>query len=362
LLADRGKISNRQAIALLLAALVSPSLRFIPSYTSKYARFAAWVAPAFAAIFMFILVSILAQFFQKYKEASLMDVIYKITGGFIGRILVNCYCLWFLLLASLYTRYYAEGIVSSIMPNTSLGLFIGFMLLTVTLALHMGLVTFTRVAEILFPIFLVVYMIVSIFLFPSIKIEHILPVSYIDTLPILHASMGILSIWGYMVCIYFLGDRINNKENLKKEGFRNVFLQMIRIIILLLVVVGTIGPNVSSRSSLPFFLAAKYVSVFGVLERVESIVMSVWILSDFILITFFSYLVLAALKSICKLQDIKNLIHPLMILILFLSLYLANAKFELLNLSSYFIVPLDLIFEFLIPLLLMVLGKVRKIL
>ena len=56
----------------------------------------------------------------------------------------------------------------------------------------------------------------------------------------------------------------------------------------------------------------------------------------------------------------KGLVSIYMISIYFLALYIANAVFELERLSSYIIIPGDFILGFIIPVIMLAIGKIRK--
>lgn len=134
----------RQAVLLFLMTTLSPAIRLFPQYTAKMAGKAGCLSPVVAIIPVIALVYIINSFFKKYKEGNLSDVFYKVLGNFLGRILTFLYLLWMLLLLALYVRYYAERILSSILPHTSISFLIISMLLMVFITVRIGLGKVTK--------------------------------------------------------------------------------------------------------------------------------------------------------------------------------------------------------------------------
>ena len=119
------------------------------------------------------------------------------------------------------------------------------------------------------------------------------------------APTGIVAYFSFM---FIFGDRINNKENINKIGFKMVLFLLITQVVIIASIISTFSYRIAQRTQLPFLAAVKQISVFNLLEKVESIVVSVWVLSDFIIICFFIICILSMLKSFFRLSDPKPLI------------------------------------------------------
>ncbi|WHH57829.1 GerAB/ArcD/ProY family transporter [Petroclostridium sp. X23] len=360
MLADREKISLRQAALLFLTLAYSPAVRFIPLYVANRAKQASWLAPCLASIFFVILVYILHRFFKQHKNHSLMDVIYSVLGLGIGRVVVIIYMIWITLLLALNVRYYGEKIVSSILPNTVISVFLIIMLGLLAYVLRSGLVVIARMNEIIFYLITISTLLMIFFLLPVIKVNDITPVSYKDIYPLFEASIGVTGIWVYFFFLFFLGNKINNKEKIKNIGIQTLMFLLIANIATIIATVGTLGYSVTGRIPLPFLTAVKQISVFDIFEKVESIVVMIWIASDFILFSVFTYCVLLMIKSVFRLSEYKVFINIYMVFIYFLAMYICNSVFELQSFAENVVVYVNIFLGVFIPIVILIIGEIRK--
>lgn len=361
MLQSKDKISLRQALLMCIVLEFSPAVRLIPGFTAKAAKQAAWISGILSIIPALLMIFFLNMFILKknYKESDIMDIIKDIMGNIFGRIIIAVYFLWFMLLLATYTRFFAERIVSSIMPNTSIHIFTISMLIMVAIVLNSGITVLARMNEII--IIIVVFTIYVLFLFglPLIKIEKITPVYFTDILPALSGSAAFWFIYGYLIIFFFFGSHINDKEKIIKLGIRKaIFLQFTNTL-LIIFTVGTLGWSLTARVPRSFFAFVKLISVFGVVERLESALVIVWILSDFMIISVISYAALSLIKDFFNLSDYKPLIIPLGTLVYFLALLLASNEFELESFAGYSL-NIGLFMEYAIPLLMVIVGKLRR--
>ncbi len=360
ILASKGKISTRQAMIILALMTLSPEIRLFPQFTAKIAGKAGWLAPVVAIVPLILLVILTQKMFKTYKEASLSDVFYKILGNTIGRIVVSLYLIWMLVLLALYIRYYAERILSSMLPHTSILFLIISMLIMVFIAARYGLTPIARAIEMFFLLFVVILIFTFVLVIPNVTYRNIMNVSYLDIWPVIKSSHIILSIWGYYIFIFFLGDKINDKENIKKIGLKGLMFKFVFCILLLITTIGTLSATLASHISLPFFMMVKNISIWGTIERLESILLSVWIVSDFVIITMFTCISIAIIKSIFVLSDTKALVGPVVLLGGVGALFLFNNRYDLESFSKFIAIPTNIVFAFIIPIFTFIVGKIRK--
>ena len=196
---------------------------------------------------------------------------------------------------------------------------------------------------------------------PYVKPQFLMPVSYRSILPVFEASLGTVGILVYFSFLFIISDRINNKEVMKKVGIQASLFLLVAITTLLVITLGTFNYSIVQRTQLPFLIAVKQISLFNVLEKIESVVVAFWILTDFVLISFFIICALRIIQSLFSLQETTRLINIYIIFIFILSMYIANSAFEMQKLSEIFFIPGNILFGFVVPLVQFVIGKIRKI-
>jgi spore germination protein KB len=354
------KISFRQALFLYFIMVFSPAVRFFPSQTARMAKQAGWLAPVVSFAFLALLVFIFHSFFKSGRYRSYMDVIYGITGKFAGSAILTLNILWLTMLLALYVRYYANRISLVFPPTTRISFFIIVMLALITFVLRYGIVVVARMNEVIFLLILISFGVIFLFSIPQLHVENLTPLSYLDIVPVIKASYYITGVWVYFITIFFFGDKINDKEKIKRSGMYGALFLMINSIMLLILVLGIVKHSIAERSPLPFFLAIKNINIFGFLERIEALSVTQWILSDFIIITVFAYVVLSMLKYLLRLSGTKSFVGVLMLFTYIFSLYIAGSHFELEEFSSAVAIHGNNILLFLLPVFLFLIGKIRK--
>lgn len=360
MLSHQEKISFKQAVILLITLLYSPAIRFFPIQAATEAKQAGWLTPLVSFAFLLLLVLIFHGFYKKHKDASYMDIICKITGKYLGSIILLAYLAWLTMLLALYIRYYAIRINTAIAPSSDISFFIIVMLVLVAVVLRYGLVVFARMGEIIALILLIGFILLFAFSTKNISIDNLTPISQLDILPVIKGSYYLTGLWAYFVVIFFFSDKIKDKESIKNDGIKGaVFLAVMHILIAVMTI-GSLGYSVNARSNLPFYIAVKNITIFRALDRIEALSVTQWIIADFILIIVFFYSILCIIKYLFKLSSEKSLIGILTILVYILSLYIVKNQFELQEFSNTVVIHLNMLFGFIIPVLLLAAGKIRK--
>ena len=360
MLADNKKISIRQAVFLFLTIVFSPAVRLVPSYGAEEAEQAAWLTPIPAMALFALLALVWHSICKKYANNTLMDIYCDIAGKVPGIILSVFHFIWLTLLTALYVRYSSIRLVVSVYPNISLNIFSVSLLAVIGYTLRYGLTTLARLGEIVQLMLAGMLTVVVLLMLPNFKPDFLMPITYRDIFPVLKGSVGIIWLVAYFSFLFVLGDRINNKEAVRKTGIQTAFFFLIVFTALFVITVLSFSSSVVSRTQLPFLIAVKEISLFNTLEKIESIIVAMWVASDFVLISTFTLCALNILKWLFKFTDTKPLISIYLILLYILSSYLVRNLFELRKLSNILFLPGNILFGFVFPVLMFLLGKIRK--
>ena len=360
MLASPDKISVRQAVILFLTIVASPAIQILPRLIAETVGRAGWLAPLFSVPSFLCLVFIMQALFKKEKEANLSELFRKVFGNIPGKGVLVLYLIWLMILLGLYVRYFTERFLSSLLPDTSPAFFSITILAVVFYAVRGGIVNLARTVEFLFFIFTASF--ISLFLLSTanVKVINLLPVSHYDILPLMKTAYPFLAIWGYFTLIFFFGDKINDKENIRKFGLQGTVYLLLINIMLLIQTIGVYGHTLIQRLPLPYFVAIKSISLLQTIERIESIAMAFWVFVDFTIISVFLYLVISIIKSLFSLSEAKNMTSPIALFAFFFSFYIGKDRLELEHFSYYIAIPVNILLCMVMPVLLLVVGKIRK--
>ncbi|MFA6808141.1 MAG: endospore germination permease [Eubacteriales bacterium] len=360
MLDGRDKISIRQAMLILLIMAFTPAVRVIPSFTTLKAMQAGWLCGIVGTIpFVFVLI-MFGYIYRTYKKRSLMEITVDVLGKYLGYIVIVLFFLWVVLLNGLYLRFYGERLLDSAYPNVDIKTFIIILLILINIVIRSGLSVIARMNEVIIAIIVIMFISLCILMVPEIGIYKLYPLSQNNVIPVLEGSLGVLAIEGYIIIVLVFSDQINNMEKLIKTGLKTVAFMSVTITILLVSTIGTTGCTLASKAPLPFLLAVKEISIYGVLDRLEAFVIATWIISDFVLISIFTYCGLKILSFLFHISEWKQYINIYIIFIYLFSLYISNEVFELQALSDLCFIYVNSFIEVVIPLVIFLTAIIRK--
>ncbi|MPM36183.1 hypothetical protein SDC9_82778 [bioreactor metagenome] len=157
-----------------------------------------------------------------------------------------------------------------------------------------------------------------------------------------------------------MGDQIKDKNQIKKQSKHHILYLLVMCLLMMFFVIGSLGYTVAQRMPLPFFSATKMISFIETLDRLEPILLTTWVISDFIIITMFAFISMHIIKSLFAVSETKYFSSPLILLGYFGSQYLTSSRFETELFSNSVVLHLNIVFCFIIPAVILAIGKLRK--
>ncbi len=354
------KISLRQAMLLFLFPMISATIALVPSLANESAKQAAWISPFISIILFGLFLFVLQSFYKKYKEVSLIDIFGDIIGKIFGKIVFILYFAWITINCASYFRFFTERLTMSTFSNTNTWVLIVALIILSSFILRGGLEVLARLNEVLFTIVFLFLIIVFILIFPQFKIANYFPLTYKDALPVLCGNVSIIATWAFFIVILMFSDKITNMDKIKKMGFKAILIMGVLTLIIIIIPLGMYGASYLSVLTMPFFSAIRQISLFNIIERIEGSIISLWILSDFMLLCIFAYSALHILKKVFSLSQIKSLINIYLIGIIIISLLMCRNVLEFVIYCDKICCPVNLFFGYLIPLIVFIIGKIRK--
>ena len=360
MLSSREKISVRQAVILFIMFIYSSLLRLYPVVAAQIGKRAGWLTPLLAILPYICLVYILQALFKNNKEANLSDIIFKTLGRVFGTVLLILYLMWMMITLGIYVRYFAEKFLSSLLPDTPMNFLTITILAIVFYTLQGGIMYISRTAEFLFLIFSAIFAILFLLSIPNMEIINLFPVTHHDILPLIKSAYSSIGLWGTFTYLFFFGDKINDKEHIKRFGLQSTIYLVVTALMILIQTIGVYGYSVVERLPLPYVFVVKGISLLETIERIESVAVVSWVFLDFVTIAVVLYIIVNILKSLFSLSDEKSLISPITIFAFIFSQFIAHDRFELEDYSKFISIPVSIVFGYIFPFIIFVVGKLRR--
>ena len=284
---EQQPISQRQFMALSFLAMLSPFLRLIPGRIAQLAGPVAWVTPVVAFP---LLVGLAALIFRVLKNTQLGEglslVTIRVLGNFFGKALVLVWSAWLIFHAGFTLRSGADRFVATVYTNSQPWPFVAIMAVLGLITSLGRAKTLARSAELFRPMMVVVLLLIILFALPDLELNYLLPVTLDDALPVL--SGGIIVTDVISLAIFASAFLKGYKDSqLPKTGHFVIFFIISCILASLIcaITIGLFGSTLTARLSYPFFSLVRDETIVFTMERVEALVVGLWVLPDFILIS-----------------------------------------------------------------------------
>lgn len=297
-------LTHKQFAAMIVTSLLSPLLRSLPRATVGPAGQGAWlsIAPAF-----FLLLAMLA--FQGLLIRQLRpgegysQLLLRWLGPVAGRVVLLLYCAFFLFYTGFIFRSGSERLVAAIYPESPL---FPFMLVMMGLCLLVSLGTLRAVGRTAFflrSFLLIALGLILIFAVPNVNWNNISPFPWNNTRGILLGSLPIAAIGGLAGAFPFLMRYVEPAEQPVRRSIPTLLFMLILAGVLSFEVTGTFGAALTEKLSYPFFLMVRDISIFHITQRIEAVVVVLWMFADFILCSSMLRCAYETIRTVFSLPD-----------------------------------------------------------
>lgn len=282
------ELSPRQLAAMSVVAALSPAITLLPRRAALPGGF--WAPLVTGGLYLLL---VLCSFYtvKHHPKDGLGDSFCRLLGKPLGGLLLLGYALWFLVLCAATAGLAAQRIADTAFATEGPLLFL-VVLLGLATAMACGrLSTLARAAEIFF-------------LIMGLGLLLLLPFSLQggDWGPAFTSALdqpgtvflcglgGVAWTAGLPVFVFFFAGQAAHRERLGRDLSWGAAILCAVLALVALILLATFGPNLLKTLDNSFFTLVKGLRLFGALERMESVAVSVWVYADFLLLTMLLHL------------------------------------------------------------------------
>ncbi|RTE02982.1 GerAB/ArcD/ProY family transporter [Paenibacillus whitsoniae] len=314
---DNAIISRRQFMILIVLGVVGDSILILPTSIVKFSKQDAWISMGIALILGMAAGGLFSFFAKILRHRSLFLELREGLGRWLGGLFMLAFLANFFLCCVTLLSELGQFMSLQLMPETPMkAIFIVF-LFVIIIAYRYGIEAFARVGEVLFPVFLILFINLVILLIPKMEWNNLRPIADTDVLGI---SNGVLPAFtaGFleMVVLLMLVQHVKSSKGLSKPIMAGFAAGGLILFIVVFLCVLVLGPNLMETKNYPTFVLAQKIKIGNFLERVEAIIAILWFITVFYksLLLFFSFN--TGLAQLLKLQDSRMLTIPVGMLLL----------------------------------------------
>lgn len=276
---------------------------------------------------------------------------------------------WFYPLVFLYNSSRTLGdikdlIPTTILPDTPSLIIVGVFIIAIAYALFSGIEVIARLAEMILPVILVLFLIEIILIFGSdtVHIERLQPVLGEGWSRVWGAvwPVGIQQSFGEMLEFAMIWTLVKQPERIMKTTLLATVIYGIILSTFDALAVLTFGEGIFSTSTYPLYRLVKVISVADFLENLDALGILYFMGTAFFKVTLQMYGAIRGIQQLLYLQDSRNLVFPVSVVVLFLAMTGSQNTVEHIVSGLKSLPYPGIVFYIIMPLLLLIVIGVRK--
>lgn len=300
---ENERISRRQYLSICFLGLLSPIIRQLPRIAPRLAGNAAWLSGLASLPILLLYERIMVRLQKKRAEGEGMgEVFLRVYGKAAGSVLLVVYALWMLCYSGFAIAASADRLLTTAYPLGGKLMFLFIMGALGLLAVLSRLRTLARAANLLRPVMLIMLLAVLVSSLLDADLVTLLPITAADLVPVMELGAVVSNVLLLIVSFSFLENRVA-VEGKRSRGWRvsRLFCVMALLVTLILAaVLANFGPEFAVRQAHPFFAMTRNIKIFGSFERVEPLIIVMWVLTDFVLVAALQQSALTILRLVLR--------------------------------------------------------------
>ncbi|MBP3039535.1 endospore germination permease [Bacillaceae bacterium Marseille-Q3522] len=358
---EKGKVSSGQFSVLVIVFTLGSSILVAPSLLAQIAGQDAWIVSLLTVFIGLSFIYLYQKLASLYPGLTFVEYNEKIFGKWVGKITSVLFLCYFFQLSAIELREIGDFLTTQVLVETPIQMIMLLFLIISLYAIQLGLEVMTRTVIIFFPWMAGMLILLVLLTIPEMKPVYIQPVLGEGILPILKGTYHDLGL-PYLELVIFLMFIPYVSENEKWKGafYRGTLIGGILLSIVVVLAIVTLGSDFTARNAYPSYIVGKKASFGTFLERIEVIVAIIWFFTVFFKLTICIYGFSLGLAQVLRLNSFRILLIPLIFLLPSFALILHPNIVHF----HYFIMkawtPYSITICFILPLLLFIVGKLRK--
>lgn len=355
---NREKIGIKQLFLLMLAFEVGSTI--IHSIGTE-AKQDAWLAVLVGMLYGIILISIFTALSQYYPGNSLIQIIQVIFGKFIGYPLCITYVIYFTSQAARISRDFAELMLSTILVKTPALIIMASFVAVIIYTLRGGIEVFGRMAEMVFPVVLILFITTWITIYASgvVDLKQLTPILGTGIKTVWKTSFPNLATlpYGELIVFNMVWPTLQDSRKVKTVGMVAVLTGGVLLTVNMIGMISVLGSYLIERINTPLLVTIRMVSMADFLERIDAVVILIMVAGGFFKVGVYIYGAAVGTAHLFKLQSYHSVLIPLGVIVISLGQVMVRNFTEHYHIGSIFDMSyVHLPLQFVIPSLLLVIA------
>lgn len=310
------KISARQFTIFIILFSIGTTILVIPGIMAKEVQQDAWLAAAIGTGFGLVGAFLNIAVGRMFPAKTLVEMNEILLGKWLGIAVSLAFISFSFYCAAELLYYVGTFLTVQVLPETPrVATHIIFACILV-MGIRLGLETLARTAEILFPLFLFLFLllVVTLILPPTdISFDQIQPVFEAGWRPMLKAIFLFSSAFSLplVVLLMLFPVSVNQPKSAEKSFFVGIIIAGISLTLLIGLTILVLGSDNTARQMYPSYTLARKINVGNFVQRLEAVVGIMWFITIYFKMIIYFYAGIAGFGQILRIKDYRPLTLPL---------------------------------------------------
>ncbi|WP_311081428.1 endospore germination permease [Paenibacillus polymyxa] len=291
-MSKKERISVRQVTVLMFLSLIGDMLLIYPTMITHIAHQDAWISSILSIPLGLIIIYVLIRVHELYPGLTLIEAIRKIFGPVFGTIVSCWYLYYFFMGTALNAREVGDFLSTQLFEETPLSVLLAMEVTLLVLTALAGIEAFSRVSEILLPVYVLIFCGLILALLPQIQLSNVRPVLENGLAPVAKGMVpGAGMPFASMSIMLMVFPFVNKRGHFKRDMLLASLIGGVLITLFLLLSLLIIGSFVTNYSPYISSALATKINELNYITRIESLVSLTWALAAFFkgVIFFYSF-------------------------------------------------------------------------
>jgi len=359
---EKAKISAYQLFVLILLFELGSAV-LVP--IAIEAKRDAWLAILLGMVGGILLFFVYYRLYLFYPKLVLTEYMEKLLGKFLGKILAFCYILFFVYTSARVLRDFGEMLLTFAYTTTPLFIVNTLLIFVIIYGLQKGIEVLARTGELFFMLLYllaIIGFILMIFsgLFQLNQLKPFLENGFGVVMKVV-ATETLFVPFGEALVFSMILPYLQDTKKAKIAGVAGLLLSGINLAVVMAVNISVLGIDLATRSQFPLLSTVQSIQIAEFLERLDVFFMVSMVIGIFFKVSLFFYAAVSATTILFEIKEPSKLVYPIGMVILFMSITIANSYSEHLKegleLTTRFLHPFFLLF---IPVVLLVIAYLKN--
>ena len=353
-------ISPYQITMIVIMTIVGVGIFSLPAQLAKTAGTDSWLVIILGGVINIIGLNIILLLNNRFPGKTFPDFAGQIIGSIPAKILIAIYAIYFTIFIAYEARVLNEVVKAFLLFRTPSEIIIISLILVCTYAVRGGVECVGRVMELFFPLLFIPLLLVLIPGIAEFDLNNMLPVFHnLPSKILISIPLMSLSFAGYETLLFYVGFMDKPKKAYLSATAAMIFITITYVVITVLCF-SVFGENLIQKMPWPLLGYVRSINLPGLfIERLDGIMLGIWVLTVFTTMVALYFALTYSLSKIFATTEQKQFALPMVPIIYYLALLPDNVA-QIDKLSIYIFQYLGRMLIFAVPLILLLIAKLRK--